>query len=203
MIDKTDRVVICAETEEFLQRLISEFGDVPFPARWNKGKRRGETLADLARPKLDALRNVAVGKIAPDIQGEDIHGKPMKLSDYRGKVVVIVFWRTWCAPCRGLIPHEKALVERFKERPFAFVGVNSDSDRQKLEATIEKEGITWRSWWDGGKIGGPIARRWDVELWPTIVVLDDKGVIGNMHFPHHAHKELSDLVDSLLKEKTP
>ena len=79
-IDKTDRAVISSETEALLERVISEFGDVTFPARWDKAKRRGETLADLARPKLNALRTVAVGKVAPDIQGEDIHGKPMRLS---------------------------------------------------------------------------------------------------------------------------
>lgn len=197
-IDKADKAVIFAESEALLERVISEFGDVPFPPRWSKAKREGETLADFARPKLDALRNIAVGKVAPDIEGEDIHGKPMRLSDYRGRLVVIVFWGTWCGPCRGLIPHEKALVERFKDRPFALLGVNSDSDREKLQATMEKQGITWRSWWDGGKIGGPIARRWDVAGWPTIIVVDDRGVIRYKNFPHYAHKELADAIDHLL-----
>ena len=117
--------------------------------------------------------------------------------------MVVVFWGTWCGPCMGLVPHEKALVKRFKDRPFALLGVNSDSDRQKLQATMEREGITWPSWWDGGKIGGPIAGRWDVRGWPTIIVLDGKGAIRNMHFPHNAHKELADAVDSILKEMTP
>jgi len=117
--------------------------------------------------------------------------------------VVLVFWGTWCAPCRGLVTHEKALVERFRDRPFALLGVNSDPDREKLEAAMEKEGITWRSWWDGGRIGGPIAARWDVKLWPTIIVLDHKGLIRNKLFPHNAHKELADAVDSLLKEMRP
>jgi peroxiredoxin len=200
MLDKNDRTVISAETDALLQRVISEFGDVPFPARWHKAKRKGQTLADLARPKVRALQTVAVGKVAPDIQGEDIHGKPMRLADYRGKVVVIVFWGNWCGPCRGLIPHEKALVERFKKRPFALMGINSDSDRQVLQATMEKDGVTWRSWWDGGKVGGPIALRWDVKIWPAIFVLDDKGVIRNTHFPHHAHNELAEVVESLVRD---
>ena len=102
----------------------------------------------------------------------------------------------------GLVPHEKALVERFRDRPFALLGINSDADREKLRAAMEKEGIAWRSWWDGGRIGGPIAARWDVKLWPTIVVLDEKGVIRYKQFPHHAHKELADVVDSLLNAMT-
>ena len=73
-------MVISSETESLLERVISEFGDVPFPARWDKAKRRGETLANLARPKLDALRSVTVGKVAPNIRGEDVYGKPMRLS---------------------------------------------------------------------------------------------------------------------------
>jgi thiol-disulfide isomerase/thioredoxin len=202
-IKKADKAVISTETEALLERLISGYGEVPFPARWDKAKRKGETLADQARLRLDALRSIAVGKVAPDIQGEDTNGKPMRLSDYRGKVVVLVFWGTWCAPCMGIVPHEKALVERFRDRPFALLGINSDPDREKLEAAMEKEGITWRSWWDGGRIGGPIAARWDVKLWPTIIVLDHNGLIRNKLFPHNAHKELADAVDSLLKEMRP
>jgi peroxiredoxin len=202
-INKADKAVISSETEALLERVISEYGDVPFPASWDKAKRRGKTLADQARLKLDTLRTLAVGKVAPDIQGEDISGKPMRLSDYRGKVVVLVFWGTWCGPCMGLVPHEKALVERLKDRPFALLGINSDADREMLQAAMEKEGITWRSWWDGGKIGGPIAARWDVKLWPTIFVVDENGLIRYKNFPHHAHKELADAVDSLLKEMTP
>jgi AhpC/TSA family len=158
-IKKADKAVISSESEALLERVISEYGDVPFPAGWDKAKRRGKTLADQARLKLDTLRNLTVGKVAPDIQGEDINGKRMRLSDYRGKVVVLVFWGTWCGPCMGLIPHEKALVERLKDRAFALLGINSDTDREKLQAAIEKEGIAWRSWWDGGNIGGPIAAR--------------------------------------------
>ena len=97
------------------------------------------------------MRSLSVGNVAPEIEGEDIGGEPMKLSDYRGKVVVLVFWAIWCGPCMGMIPHEKDLVERHKGQPFALLGINSDTDREKLKATIAENGITWRSWWDQGK----------------------------------------------------
>ncbi len=201
-IRTTDPVAISGETEELLERVINEFGDVPYAVRWAepkvKARVEGRTLADVARPKLDALRSLGVGKVAPDIQGKDIDGKPMVLSDYRGKIVVLVFWGTWCGPCMGFVPREKALVQRLKDKPFALLGINSDSDRDKLKAAMEKEGITWRSWWDGGKTGGPIASRWDVHLWPTIIVLDEKGVIRFKHLPHFTPKPLDDAVDSLL-----
>ncbi len=127
----------------------------------------------------------------------------MKLSDYRGKVVVLSFWGTWCGPCMALVPPEKALVERLKGKPFALLGINSDSDRDKLKSVMLEKGITWRSWWDRGRIGGPIATRWDVHAWPTIIVLDGHGVIRFKGLPHHVPKLLDEAVDSLLKEMMP
>ena len=71
--------MISMETEALLECVISKYGDVPFPASWDKAKRKGETLAKQARVRLDALQSVAVGKVPPDIHGEDTNGRPMKL----------------------------------------------------------------------------------------------------------------------------
>jgi hypothetical protein len=76
-----------------------------------------------------------------------------------------------------MIPHERSLVEKFADKPFAIVGVNSDGDRDELRKIQEREGITWRSFWDGGGTSGPIATAWNVHAWPTIYVLDHRGVI--------------------------
>src|SRR5262245_52592005 len=75
-----------------------------------------------------------------------------------------------------MIPHERSLVAELIEEPFALVGVNSDP-RDVLRKAMASEKITWRSFSDGGYIGGPIAIRWNVSGWPTIYVLDAKGVI--------------------------
>lgn len=76
-----------AEAEKLFEQIIEKFGDV-------QGGFRG-TLADAARGQLFEIRNLAIGKVAPDIEGEDVEGKSFKLSDYRGKVVVIDFWGDW------------------------------------------------------------------------------------------------------------
>ena len=75
-----------------------------------------------------------------------------------------------------MYPHERSLVERLKGKPFAIVGVNSDP-REKVKAAIKEEKITWRSFWDGGSTDGPISTAWAVQGWPTIYLLDAKGVI--------------------------
>ena len=76
-----------------------------------------------------------------------------------------------------MYPHERSLVEKMKDRPFALLGVNSDEDLEKLRQRMEEEEITWRSWRNGGSTTGPISSRWNVRGWPTIYVIDHRGVI--------------------------
>ena len=74
------------DAEELFAQVLDKFGDV----------KRGQTTLDvLARPELFELRYLSIGMIPPDIEGEDIDGKQFKLSDYRGKVVVLDFWGNW------------------------------------------------------------------------------------------------------------
>ena len=74
------------EGEEFLEKVVKEYDDVEL---------RGSTLGRRARGDLNEMRNLVVGKVAPEIAGEDLQGKPMKLSDFRGKVVLLDFWGNW------------------------------------------------------------------------------------------------------------
>jgi hypothetical protein len=76
-----------------------------------------------------------------------------------------------------MYPHERSFVKKIQGKPVVLLGVNSDKDRQELKKVLEKEQITWRSWWDGGKSGGPIASAWQVRGWPTIYIVDAKGII--------------------------
>jgi peroxiredoxin len=95
-----------------------------------------------------------------------------------------------------MYPHERSLVKRLEGKPFALLGINSDS-KERLRKAMTKEKITWRSWWDGGNTEGPIAKAWNVKGWPTIYVLDHKGVI---RYRDVREKELDAAVDALLKE---
>ena len=97
-----------------------------------------------------------------------------------------------------MYPHERSLVKRLENSPFALIGVNSDSDKDKLKEVLEKENITWRSFWNGPKgTGGPISEAWDVGGWPTIYVLDGDGVI---RYREVRGEDMDRAVDHLLKE---
>ncbi|MHB1425168.1 MAG: TlpA family protein disulfide reductase [Gemmataceae bacterium] len=90
------------EVEALFERIVKDFADV--------SDARGGNLGDMAKRKLSTL----VGKPAPEIEAEDIDGKKFKLSDYRGKVVLLDFWGNWRPPCRAMYPHERSLVKRLE-----------------------------------------------------------------------------------------
>src|SRR5437588_3453043 len=96
-----------------------------------------------------------------------------------------------------MYPHERSLVKRLEGKPFALIGVNSDTDKEKLKKRMAAEQITWRSFWNGPKgTDGPISRAWNVRGWPTIYVLDHNGVI---RFKGVRDKAMDSAVDQLLR----
>jgi hypothetical protein len=98
-----------------------------------------------------------------------------------------------------MYPHERSLVKRLADKPFALLGINSDPDLKELKKVLEKEEITWRSWWNGLQgTKGPIAKKWNVHGWPTIYVLDHKGVI---RYKNVRGEKMDEAVDKLLKEQ--
>ena len=158
------------EAEMLYERTIKEYGDLQPMGKVSP------PLGEQARGDLFRLHHLEPGCTVPEIDGEDIDGRPMKLSEFRGKVVVISFWASWCGPCMGMVPPEKALVERMKGRPFVLVGVNGDEDRSAAKTVAAKEGINWRSFWDGGRLEGT-AVKCGVSTWPTVYLVDAKGAI--------------------------
>ena len=95
-----------------------------------------------------------------------------------------------------MYPHERSLVSRLEEAPFALVGVNSDPAEDYREAIIKEE-ITWTSFWDGGSTDGPISTKWGVQGWPTIFIIDQEGII---RAKNKRGEDMDEVVDELLAE---
>jgi thiol-disulfide isomerase/thioredoxin len=140
-----------------------------------------------------------LGKVAPDLNCQDIDGKKVKLSGLKGKVVVLDIWATWCVPCKAMIPHQREIVGKLKDKPFAFVSVSIDDNREILTKFLEKEPMPWTHWWTGKESG--FMEDWGIAYVPTIYVIDARGVIRhrdqNGRFPP---EQLAAAVNALLEE---
>jgi hypothetical protein len=96
-----------------------------------------------------------------------------------------------------MYPHERSLVKRLEGKPFALLGINTDSSRAVLSKAEKANGITWRSWFDGAPGKGPICKLYKVTSFPTIYVLDHKGVI---RYTNVRGEKMDQAVEQLLKE---
>ena len=96
-----------------------------------------------------------------------------------------------------MYPHERSLVKRMADKRFALIGVNSDKDREECKAKNKTEEITWRSFWNGGGTDGPISKAWEVRGWPSIWVIDHKGIV---RFKNVRGEAMDRAVDQLLEE---
>ncbi len=181
---------LAAEAEKSLARAVDLFG----AEKMAQQKASAET-------KLNAFRTVRVGKVAPEICGKDLDGKEFKLSDYRGKVVLLAFGANWGGPWRAMYPYERSLVKSLSGKPFALVGVNSDPDLEILRPLLDKKNITWRSFTDGPDAKkGPIYTAWNVQGWPTFFLIDHHGVIRRKCDGPGMEGLLDEAIEQLVKD---
>jgi peroxiredoxin len=155
-----------AAAEKLYERLVSEFGQLP--------GERGYTFGELAQVELSELRRLSIGKIAPEIDGQDLYGRPMSLSAYRGKVVTLLFW--YPDPIDvGELHNFRRLVEQMQGRPFALLGIYVDDDIEKGKALAEEHQMNWPSFRESRQ--RLISDAYRARSNPTIYVLDRQGVI--------------------------
>ena len=155
-------------TEMIYEKLAKDYADVPM------ANGRG-TIGSTIKAALFELQNLSIGKVAPEVLCLNIDGdKEDKLSNYKGKVVVLDIWATWCGPCKAMIPHEREMNEKLKGKPFAFISISGDDSKETLTSFLEKEKMPWVHWFADRK---GILKDWNIRFYPTMYILDHKGVI--------------------------
>jgi peroxiredoxin len=190
-------IELLREAEGLMTRIASEDADIKLhPAQ----PRNTQTLGRLALAWLRLDDEPLLGRPAPAIEGTDLNGKPLRLGDYRGKVVVVVFWASWCRPCMNMIPGEKALLRRLTDKPFALLGVNCDAAPADARDVAAAESIPWPNCHDGVPGEGKIAERYRVagRGIPAIFVIDREGVLRYKWLS--SSSELDQAVNALLAE---
>lgn len=134
-----------------------------------------ETIAESVKNEVTAIKTLGVGKPAPEVESTGLDEKKAKLSDYRGKVVLLDIWATWCGPCRAMIPHERELVKKLEGKPFVLLSVSADDDLKTLKEFLEKEQMPWAHWWDGAD--QKVLKAYRVKAFPTMYLIGADGVV--------------------------
>jgi len=129
--------------------------------------------------RIITTAQTAIGAVAPDFTQNAPDGKPIKLSDFRGKYVLIDFWASWCGPCRQENPNLVKAYAQFKNKNFEIFGVSLDNPNAKTAwlNAIERDNLTWPQVSDLQGWKNKAARLYGVETIPQNFLIDPKGVI--------------------------
>lgn len=124
------------------------------------------------RDGIDQTYRAMMSREAPLLETEYWAGAPVNMDEYKGKVVVIAFWGTWCPHCRNAVPKNKELVNKYADHGLVFVGVHSQRDMHDAQGYMDQQQFNYPSVIDAL---GRNASRWQVRSWPTYGLIDRWG----------------------------
>lgn len=127
--------------------------------------------------RLEVLKKVAVGQPVTDFTLNDPHGNPVSLSSFRGKILLIDFWASWCGPCRRENPNVVKLYNDFNDKGFEILGVSFDEDFNRWVGAIEDDQLTWPHVSDLQGWGSAAGKIYGINSIPATVLVDREGVI--------------------------
>ena len=122
-------------------------------------------------------RGLAVGGKFPDFNEKDVLGQPMSVAKYKGKVVLVDFWATWCGPCVKELPNVLATYQKHHAKGFEIIGISLDQSAQKLNDFTKEHKMTWQQFFDGKGWANKLAGVYGVSSIPATYLLDGTGKI--------------------------
>ncbi|WP_111393809.1 MULTISPECIES: TlpA disulfide reductase family protein [Algoriphagus] len=137
----------------------------------------GTTSIMQMKQQLDEMRALSVGQVAPDIELPDPNGNMVKLSDLRGKYVLIDFWAAWCKPCRQENPNVVRLYNQYKSKGFEVFGVSLDRTKEDWVKAIADDQLTWTHVSDLKYFNSAAAELYKIEAIPATYMIDPDGKI--------------------------
>lgn len=120
---------------------------------------------------------IIIGKVSPEIEGVNIENEVVKLSNYKGKYVLLDFWASWCAPCRKEIPLLKELYKKYNKYGFEILSFSLDTDFKNLLNAVNKENFDWESISDLKGFSSDIAKKYNVTAIPKNFLISPEGKI--------------------------
>jgi len=167
-----------AEAKKWYIRLVDEFPNSPAAKK-----------AAGARTRLDS-----VGK-SITLRGAGLSGKPVDLNDYRGQVVLVQYWATWCQPCKNDLPLLKELKTKYGNS-LGVIGISLDNDRKELESYLTENPLPWRQMFEPGGLDSRPANDLGILTLPTMILLDAQGKVVNRNVQA---AELSEEIKKLIR----
>jgi len=139
------------------------------------------------------------GQSAPDFALKSSSGENLRLSEYRGDVVMVNFWATWCGPCRQEMPLLDQLYSRYQRVGFSLLGVNIDDDSSKAMNMVSELGVSFPVLFDARK---DVSRLYKVDAMPVTVLIDREGMVRYVHHGYEPgiEEKYLDQIRSLLRE---